>query len=593
MAKRQRRTRDREHPAGGDSAAPVQSWADRHPLLVLGALCLPLLLALRRGEFLWTDIAEVQDGALISTSIGDFLDRIVKGSEDQYYRPSVLALHSLDFLLFGDSPLAFRGTNLLLHLVNIFLVYVLARNLGLRPLMCSLVGGLFAVHPLTVTPLMWVSDRTDLMALLGSLACLALVQRYCRNSSWLVLLASGIALLGGLGGKETAAATLALTVAVAWFADRKTRRSLIVAALVQAMVIGCWLFWHSRVTSVPLQETEGLDMAGKLSLYSLIHFEYALEILFPPSLTACDGRVVPNAPGAWIAAGIAALMAVVALVLWCWRSGHRRVLLGIAWSVAFLLPTSGIFVLRHARADRYLYCALPGLVLVGVLAGDAWLSHLLPRLASRLKCWLFVGVYSYFTICLALRIPDFSSNAVFWDHETRQSDACIEGHAYLGREALLSGKPDLALRELNIALAPPRRGLVAYSPTEISRYYLGLALTEVGDLTTAVEALQKVVETTALSWLRAEAAYSLALVDLRRNDFAGVVRHLGQALSYSPRPSSRGDIFLLRSYANLLLQRRSESMQDFRAYLREQVSPTSPERKRMAMELRAALWPSP
>jgi hypothetical protein len=438
---------------------------------------------------------------------------------------------------------------------------------------------------------MWVSDRTDLLAMLGSLACVAFCQNYCSKRKWTALLGGGIALFFALGAKETAAATLIVTLSALLWSRWEVRHSLFVVAWTQAMAVGAWFLWRTHAVTISVGRIEPLGPLSQISLASFVHFEYLFQLLVPPTLTACDGRMVPSFPVFWIVAGLALSVAALVLGLRAWKRKNSQTLAAAVWVFAFLLPSSGILPLKHVRADRYLYCVLPGLVLLALVVVRAWLSYLPESLARASKRWLLVGTYVYFAVCMALRTPVFASNATFWTHETKGNDTCMEGHAYLARQAYIDHRPQVALQELNkVLMNTTRRELiVAYRPDEMSRYYLGLVLIDLGDLTGATATLQRLLATTNSRWLRPEAAYSLALVDLDRGDFLSMEQHLGLASSYGPRSDSRADILLLRSYANMRLYRWQESERDLAGYLREADARRTPERQRMADTIAAAL----
>jgi hypothetical protein len=135
-------------------------------------------------------------------------------------------------------PYLFRLTNLGLHVLSaLLLCHLLQRTVLLRPGAAFVVAALFAVHPLAVTPLMWVSDRTDLVALVSVLAFYAILERYTRTRARVLLVALGVVMLVGLAAKQTGAASVLVTLALVARGDARTRAPLAHGLGVQILVI--------------------------------------------------------------------------------------------------------------------------------------------------------------------------------------------------------------------------------------------------------------------------------------------------------------------------------------------------------------------
>ena len=136
-----------------------------------------LLTVLLLAAFYPTNFAEVNsidDSALIAwlNSLGNwrlydvFFPTVAEG---RYYRPLLILTYYLDKEIWSLSASIMHLENVLLHLVNALLVFTFARNLLLEeerqtsfaPLVAALC---FALHPLVVEPVSWISGRSDVLA---------------------------------------------------------------------------------------------------------------------------------------------------------------------------------------------------------------------------------------------------------------------------------------------------------------------------------------------------------------------------------------------------------------------------------------------
>ncbi len=128
-----------------------------------------------------------------------------------YYRPLIALSFLLDAILTGLNPFWMHLENILLHLTNAVLVFIIVsrlipenyRNTSFAPLVASL---LFALHPLNSESVNWISGRTDVLATVFLLTSTLLVLEYKESGKKIYLLFSLIFLLAGAFAKETALA---------------------------------------------------------------------------------------------------------------------------------------------------------------------------------------------------------------------------------------------------------------------------------------------------------------------------------------------------------------------------------------------------
>ncbi|MFQ5669569.1 MAG: tetratricopeptide repeat protein [Acidobacteriota bacterium] len=232
-------------------ARPVLSLA------LLAAVALLPYLGAVHGGFVYDDhiLAEAGPGTgtgTWSTFMGSGLWGRLPAAG--YYRPLVTLSFALDRWLGGGSPLPFHLTNLLLHLLLALTVWLTSLHLTGHRGVALGTAILFAVHPVHVEAVAWISGRGDLLAPL------------CGAGAWLCLLAGG------------------------WLPSRATRRT---AASVPWLLLGAVLFFlallaKESAVAFPL-------MAGCAAL--------ALRDPARPSTAARHPLAVPGA-------------AAAALVLW-------------------------------------------------------------------------------------------------------------------------------------------------------------------------------------------------------------------------------------------------------------------------------------
>src|SRR5688572_18402389 len=104
----------------------------------------------------------------------------------------------LDLRLFGMNSGAMHAVNVLLHAANALLLFEFLRRATGRFWESAVVAGLFAVHPLNVESVAWVTERKNVLSMFFALLCMNAHLRYARERSplsymlALVLLAVGL-----------------------------------------------------------------------------------------------------------------------------------------------------------------------------------------------------------------------------------------------------------------------------------------------------------------------------------------------------------------------------------------------------------------
>jgi len=141
------------------------------PTPSLARLLLPALLILAaglwvygpalRGGWIWDDVEVVTQNALLRDPAGLGKIWVAPGGPD--YFPLTTTVQWLEWRTWGDDPVGYHAVNLALHILSAFLFWRLLARLGLRQ---AWVGGLlFAVHPLAVESVAWITELKNTLSL--------------------------------------------------------------------------------------------------------------------------------------------------------------------------------------------------------------------------------------------------------------------------------------------------------------------------------------------------------------------------------------------------------------------------------------------
>ncbi len=332
----------------------------------------------------------------------------VGGTVHLYYRPTQGLSLLLDSLMWGTQAPGFHLTNILLHVVNVLLVYALASKVTRGPhreTVAFLAALLFAVHPIHAEAVDWIAGRTDLLATLFSLASFVCYLRFRQDIDWWYLFASAGCYLFGLFSKEV---TLAVPLVIVVYEliirqdDSLMGRARLALGVVSlyGIATACYLSLRDAALSrgdvgiaksVSIIKVSWLDQAQS-TLVALGFYAKKLVLPFPLNFAPS-----PIDSPLYLALGLLVVgIACVALMkrteesFWVWW-----ILLTVA--PALLVAITGMA--WTSVAERYLYLPSAGFSILAILLLSAVFSRVpCPTVAVSaavlaLCGWFFVGTY--------------------------------------------------------------------------------------------------------------------------------------------------------------------------------------------------------
>ena len=371
-------------------------------------------------EFLtnWDDSRYILQNEAIKGITPAHLKQIFTSFYVGNYAPLHLFSYMLDYSLWGLDPRGFIAGNILLHGGNSLLLYALLRTCAFGPLP-ALAGALvFAVHPVQVESVAWISQRKNLLAMFFSLATLLCHVQGERGEGrsrlyrGLSLLAFVLALLA-----KSVAVTLPLALVVY---DRIRGRSFGKALrgtlpyLAAALLVGALAIISQSPQEgggrVPYHG--GSAWATALTMVPVL-VRYVRLVVWPSSLSALyDPPVKSGIDGEVLLA-----LAVIALLVVASRQLVRRRPedgFWLALIVTGLLPVCQIVPIITLMNDRYLYFPMIGIAgLSARLAATTLTGRSLRSAAVAVVPWcaaiaLLAGVAWY-------RVPVWQNSLTLWN----------------------------------------------------------------------------------------------------------------------------------------------------------------------------------
>ena len=409
-----------------------------------------------RGGWVWDDISEVTGNRALRDLPG--LGRIWLAPPGPDFFPLKSTVQWLEWHAWGPNPAGYHWVSMACHCLGALLLWRLLAMLGAR---AAWLGGLlFAVHPLAVESVAWISEQKNVLSLplllLAMIAYLGFEKGGARRRT-----AFGLSLLlfvaAMLCKTSVAMFPAALLLHAWWRRGRISRADLAASApfFAVSLVLGLvtvWFQWRRAIGA------EGLEIGGplpRLASAGLALAFYARKSLLPVGLMPLYPRWVvdPPAPAQflpWIV--LAGLLAV----LWSRRATWGRpVLLGAGFFLINLLPVAGFVPMSFMRlawvSDHLAYLPLIGPV--GLAAAGAGLAR--ERLASRWRPWAGAAAGA---VLAALMLAGRGYAGVFgggvglWTFAAAGNPASVAAHYNLANALVLAGRVPDSVPEFEAAL---------------------------------------------------------------------------------------------------------------------------------------------
>ena len=281
-----------------------------------------------------------------------------------YWQPVTWLSHMLDCQIFGLRPAGHHLVNILLHMANSILVFLAFRRLTGAFWRSAVLAALFAVHPLRLESVVWVTERKDV---LSAFWFLAMVHAYlwfvARPSHRRYLCVLAAFALGLMSKPMLVTAPLLLLLLDYWPLGRRALAEKLPLFLMAAIAVGITALGASRIS--PLVRGPGVPFGHRLANALVSYAAYLQLALWPRHLAILyPYRVLIDW---WQPLAAAALLAAITGgVVWFGRR-HRYLAVGWLWFAIGLGPVIGLVqVGRQAMADRFTYLPLIGLLLMAV-----------------------------------------------------------------------------------------------------------------------------------------------------------------------------------------------------------------------------------
>ena len=439
-----------------------------------------------RSGFVWDDAEYIRDNPLIKASDG--LRRFWCTTEFPDYYVLSNTSFWLEWRLWGNNPSGYHVTNILLHAVSALLIWKLLQQLQIPAAWMTAL--IFALHPVNVMSVAWISERKNVLSLLFTLlAALAFLRWDDAGKRGWYGLALGTFALALLSKTAVVMLPVVLLLFVWWRHGRKrtandtgsncsrsacppeagksrghvvggngplkpklTLRLQILLGLVPffmlSLVMGLVTIWFERQHGIVNEVVRAESVLARLLGAARAVWFYIGKTLWPVNLAVIYPRwqIDVGSVAAWIP-----LLALVAIVVVCWKfraTWGRAPLFALGCFVAMLFPVLGFFNVAFMAyafvADHWLYFSLTPMVALMCSAAmkqaERWNTRSLPTIAAPVVIVVLV-------LWTWQRTGVWRSEETLWQDTLAKNPAAWMAHNNLANALLAQGHAEAAAAE--------------------------------------------------------------------------------------------------------------------------------------------------
>ncbi len=562
--------------------------------IVCAALVFIFYIPLLDFEFVnWDDDVKVYNNIYIQKLDWAFVQWAFTEVYQASYHPLTWFSHALDYRLWGLNPLGHHLTNLVLHCLNVYLVFSFTAHLQLMvklrqstagndlanaPLLPLVAALLFGLHPTQVEAVAWVTARKDVLYTAFSLLSLIAYCRYVNMSQVrpaifrLPFILSVFCFLCAVISKPAAIVLPVLFLVLDCYPGGRLRgRRLVVSLLLEKiplLLIGAWITYMTIYAHLSSQQVlSGFDdVALPQRLFNACYFvsSYLQNVFLPINLTPFHpfSRTVHLTMGETFVAVMTVILITV-LAIWCLRRATGFMMLWLFFLVG-LLPTLGLVQAgQQLYADRYAYMANYAVyLLVAIAMLKVW------QICSFRESAPYRIAYSFVIgILLALLLWQTQMQLRVWEnglslwanvvdqkpqevgpYKNYGNSLLMAGQyheaakSYMAGLELMPGEPDLLnnlavawldLEDYKKAEGIAKHALRIYPSSARALNTLGEIMLHKGSYDESLQYFHRAIQREGLTYIT---AFNMSLVYEKLNDISNACRYLRQYVQISPSP---------------------------------------------------------
>ncbi len=368
-------------------------------------------------DFCWDDMSYVTQNPYIRSLSWNNITAIFSRNFEGNYAPVHILAYMVEYALWGLNPKGYHLISVLLHIYNSLFLFILIRKITNRNEVALLASLIFAVHPVQVENVAWVTEQKSLLAMAFFLPAFYLYIRHAdiRKPSyyWASVFLYGLSLLAKV---STVSLPIILLLYDFCYGKKLDTRRIINKAPYFVIAGGM-----SLVSIFIQTSNRGIlyfrnDPFITFFTTIVVVKNYLLNLILPVNLSAYYSLVHTRFSEPAVLLSLLLMVAIISGTVFLYRRDNQAAFWA-AWFWAAILPNLNIIPLSVVMADRYLYLPLIGPSVLFALALFGPVKNLIRKRFSKHVRWIY-AVSGILVLVLAVasqvRSRIWENNLTLW-----------------------------------------------------------------------------------------------------------------------------------------------------------------------------------
>ena len=340
-------------------------------------------------------------------------------------------------------------TNLLLHIANTLLLFLVLRQMTGALWQSAFVAAAFALHPMHTESVAWVSERKDVLSTFFWMLAMWAYVRYTQRPRLVRYVPIVVFLALGLMAKPMLVTLPFVLLLLDYWPLERLQQQRLYRLIWEKVPLFALSAASSVVTFIVQQKTGAVSSLDALPLNirtanALISYaKYITKMFWPTRLAVFYPHPISNLPPLQTLAAALLLLAISIAVIRLARR-YKYLLVGWLWYLGTLVPVIGLVQIgRQAIADRYTYIPFTGLFIIIAWGLPDSLSKWKYRKAALATATIVV--FSALAVCTRLQVAHWRNSTTLFEHALKVTDGNYLAHCSLADAFHKQGELDKAI----------------------------------------------------------------------------------------------------------------------------------------------------
>jgi len=381
-----------------------------------------------------------------------------------FYYPLTWLSHMLDYEIYGLNAGGHHITSMIIHIVNTLILFFALYRMTRKEWRSFIVAGLFAVHPLHVESVAWISERKDILSAFFFFLGLMFYSYYVEKPSikrYILVMLSY--LLGLLSKPMVITFPFVLLLLDYWplermeiFEEKKRKGGdgkerwqkvwkLVLEKIPLFLFIPLFSFltFYAQKKTGAVADIVSAPISQRISNAIISYVAYLKKMFIPLNLIPYYPFPMKKIEIGVVLINLAILVAITFFII-IYAKKHKYFLSGWLWYLGMLVPVIGIVQIGgQAMADRYTYIPLLGTFIIVVFyLAELCEKNDLFRISAMTASVVILAGFVYLT---KYQIKNWKDNVTLFSYTLKVDPQNFFAHNSLGSALLLEGKTDEAI----------------------------------------------------------------------------------------------------------------------------------------------------